>query len=80
MAMTDPNDDRIARTLEEMRDLQREHLSIYRELAASQQDALRRSRELQASAGGRLRIVLTLIVVVLVLITALVVLLFRRVA
>ena len=75
--MTDSSDDRIARALEEMRDLHREHLVIYRELAASQQESLRRARELQASAGGRLRIALTLIVVVLVLITALVVLLFR---
>ena len=78
--MTGPADDRIARALEEMRDMQREHLAIYRELAASQQESLRKARELQASAGGRLRLALTLIVVVLVLITVLVVFLFRRVA
>lgn len=78
--MTDSSDDRIARALEEMRDLHREHLAIYRELAASQQEALARARELQESAKVRMRIVLTLIIVVLVLITGLVVLLFRRVA
>ena len=77
--MTDSSDDRIAKVLEEMRDLQREHLAIYRELSASQQDVLRKQREMQATAGGRLRIALTLIVVVLILITVLVVLLFRRV-
>ena len=52
--MTDSQDNRIAQVLEEMRDLQREHLAIYRELAASQQDALHKQRELQAAAGGRL--------------------------
>ena len=77
--MTDSADERMARALEEMRDLHREHLAIYRELAASQQDALQKQRELQASAGGRLRLALSLIVVVLVLITVLVIFLFRRV-
>ena len=77
--MSDASDDRIARALEEMRDLHREHLAIYRELAARQHDALRKQGEMQAGAGNRLRIALSLVVVVLVLITALVVLLFRRV-
>ena len=77
--MTHPSDDRIARALEEMRDLQREHLEIYRQLAADQRDALQRTRELQATSGKRLGLVFTLIVVILVMIMGIVALMFRRV-
>ena len=77
--MTHPSDDRIARALEEMRDLQREHLEIYRQLAGDQRDALQRTRELQATSGKRLGLVFTLIVVILVMIMGIVALMFRRV-
>jgi hypothetical protein len=69
------NDERVIRLLEEVRDLQREHLEHYKEALRNQTESIRNQteaiqmqRELHDTAKSRLRFVSVLIAVVLVLI------------
>lgn len=61
-------DERAIRLLEEVRDLQREHLEHYKEALRNQTESIRMQRELHDTAKSRLRFVSVLIAVVLVLI------------
>jgi hypothetical protein len=60
-------DDRVIRLLEEVRDLQREHLEHYKEALRNQTESIRMQRELSDVARNRLRFVSVLIAIVLVL-------------
>ncbi|HSM18132.1 MAG TPA: hypothetical protein VK845_14200, partial [Gemmatimonadales bacterium] len=60
-------DDRVIRLLEEVRDLQREHLGHYKEALRNQAESIRMQRELSEAAKSRLRIVSVLIAIVVVL-------------
>ncbi len=60
-------DDRVIRLLEEVRDLQREHLEHYKEALRNQTESIRMQRELSVVARNRLRFVSVLIAIVLVL-------------
>ncbi|HSM16403.1 MAG TPA: hypothetical protein VK845_05315 [Gemmatimonadales bacterium] len=59
-------DDRVIRLLEEVRDLQREHLAHYKEALRNQTESIRMQRELSEAARSRLRFVSVLIAIVLV--------------
>ena len=61
-------DERVIRLLEEVRDLQREHLEHYKEALRNQAESIQMQRELHDTARSRLRFVSILIAVVLVLI------------
>ena len=58
------NDDRVVRLLEEMRDLQRQHVENYREALRNQAESIR----LQQEAIKRVRVVLGFAVVALVVV------------
>ena len=58
------NDDRVVRLLEEMRDLQRQHLENYREALRNQAESIR----LQQEAIKRVRVILTFAGIALVLV------------
>ncbi len=60
-------DDRVIRLLEEVRDLQREHLEHYKEALRNQTESIRMQRELSHVARNRLRFVSVLIAIVLVI-------------
>ena len=60
-------DDRVIRLLEEVRDLQREHLEHSKEALRNQTESIRMQRELSDVARNRLRFVSVLIAIVLVL-------------
>jgi len=60
-------DDRVIRLLEEVRDLQREHLEHYKEALRNQTESIRMQRELHDTAKSRLRFVSVLIAIVPVL-------------
>lgn len=60
-------DDPVIRLLEEVRDLQREHLEHYKEALRNQTESIRMQRELSDVARNRLRFVSVLIAIVLVL-------------
>ena len=77
--MTEPDADRAAKILEEMRDLQREHVTLYTQALKNQEDALRIQRELQITASRRLRFIPALIVFVLVLIVVVLGMLMRQI-
>jgi hypothetical protein len=68
-------DDRIARLLEEIRDLQRQHGERYGEALRNQQESIR----LQQTGLRRVRVILGFAVVVLVLAVGMLVLLLVRV-
>ena len=67
------NDDRVVRLLEEMRDLQRQHVESYREALRNQAESIR----LQQVALRRIRLVLGFAAVALILVL---VVLFRVLA
>jgi hypothetical protein len=70
-------DERIARLLEEIRDLQRQHAERYGEALRNQEESIR----LQQAAMGRVRVILAIAAVALLLaVTMLVMLLLRVVA
>ena len=58
------NDDRVIRVLEEIRDLQRQHVENYKEAIRNQQESIELSRQWQAQAQRRLKIVSALLIVV----------------
>jgi cell division protein FtsL len=66
------DEDRIARLLEEIRDLQRQHLQAYGQALENQQEAIRmqrdgvgRARKLLAAVGVVIAIVLVIVLVLL---------------
>ena len=61
-------DDRVIRLLEEVRDLQREHLEHYKEALRNQAESIQLQREWSAATKRRLRVVFVLIAIVLALI------------
>ena len=61
-------DERVIRLLEEVRDLQREHLEHYKEALRNQAEAIQLQREWSAATKRRLRVVFVLIAIVLALI------------
>jgi CHASE3 domain sensor protein len=70
------NDDRSIRLLEEIRDLQRQHVERYGEALRNQQESIR----LQQAALRRVRIILGFATVVLIMAVGMLVLLLLRVA
>jgi hypothetical protein len=69
------NDDRLIRVLEEIRDLQRQHMERYGEALRNQQESIR----LQQAGLRRVRVVLGFAAVVLVLAVGMLILLAYRV-
>jgi hypothetical protein len=69
-------DDRIVRVLEEIRDLQRQHVERYGEALSSQQESIR----LQQAGLRRVRVILGFAAVALVLAVGTLILLLLRVA
>jgi hypothetical protein len=69
-------DDRIVRVLEEIRDLQRQHVERYGEALRNQQESIR----LQQAGLRRVRMILGFAAVVLVLAVGVLILLLLRVA
>jgi hypothetical protein len=69
-------DDRIVRVLEEIRDLQRQHVERYGEALRNQQESIR----LQQAGLRRVRVILGFAAVVLVLAVGVLILLLLRVA
>jgi hypothetical protein len=67
-------DERIVRLLEEIRDLQRQHVDNYREALRHQQESVQLQQEWHRMAAPRLRLVLFAVAVVVV---ALLLLVFR---
>jgi len=61
------DEERIARLLEEIRDLQRQHTDDYRTALRNQEESIRMQREAQSFAQNRLKAVPLLIIVVLVM-------------
>ena len=66
------DEDRVARVLEEIRDLQRQQVEAYARALTNQQEALRlqregmgRARKLLAAVGGVIAIVLVMVLVLL---------------
>ena len=58
-------DDPMLRVLEEIRDLQRQHVENYREAIRNQQDSIQMQRDWQQAANRRLRILAIVLVVFL---------------
>jgi CHASE3 domain sensor protein len=75
--VNDERDARIVQLLEELRDLHRQHLDLYREALRNQAEFVQVQRELQQSAAKRLKMIPTLIVVVLGFVIVILVLLGR---
>jgi hypothetical protein len=69
-------DDRIVRVLEEIRDLQRQHVERYGEALRNQQESIR----LQQAGLRRVRVILGFAAVVLILAVGVLILLLLRVA
>lgn len=61
------DDERTTLLLQEIRDIQREHLESYRRGLRNQEESIRMQREMQEDYRRRMRMVFILIVVVLVL-------------
>jgi hypothetical protein len=61
------NEERSIRLLEEIRDIQREHLESYRRGLQNQEESIRMQREMQADYRRRMRMVFILVGVVLLL-------------
>jgi len=57
------NDDRTIRLLEEIRDLQRQHLENYKEGLRNQRESIELSREFSEQAARRLRVTMIILVV-----------------
>ena len=69
------NDDRVLRVLEEMRDLQRQHLVHYQEALRNQQESI----ALQQAAHRRVRVILGFATITVILAVGMLVLLLLRV-
>jgi len=63
-------EDRVVKLLEEIRDLQRQHVDNYKEALRNQQESIQLQREWQAKAQRRLRILFLLVVLVIAAIYA----------
>jgi hypothetical protein len=70
------NDERVVRILEEMRDLQRQHLVSYQEALRNQQESIR----LQQTGLRRVRVILALATAALALAVGMLVMIVLRVA
>jgi hypothetical protein len=68
------NDDRVLRVLEEMRDLQRQHLASYEDALRNQQESIR----LQQAGLKRVRIALGMATIVLFLAAGMLVMILLR--
>jgi hypothetical protein len=77
--MTDDSLQRVAKALETLGDLQREHVDLVRRLLTLQEEARDAQKQLQKSAGKRLGAIFGLIVLILSMIVVLVGLMFRRI-
>ena len=69
------NDDRVLRVLEEMRDLQRQHLVHYQEALRNQQESI----ALQQAGLRRVRVILAFATIAVILAVGMLVLLLLRV-
>ena len=69
------NDDRMLRVLEEMRDLQRQHLVHYQEALRNQQESI----ALQQAALRRVRVILAFATIAVILAVGMLVLLLLRI-
>jgi len=58
------NDDRVIRVLEEIRDLQRQHVENYKEAIRNQQESIELSRQWQAQAQRRIKITSILLILI----------------
>jgi len=60
------NDDRAIRLLEEIRDLQRQHLENYKEGLRNQRESIELSRQFSDQAARRLKVTMIILIVLLV--------------
>ena len=60
------NDDRALRLLEEIRDLQRQHLENYKEGLRNQRESIELSRQFSDQAARRLKVTMIILIVLLV--------------
>ena len=71
MEETRVDDDKVVKLLEEIRDLQRQHVENYKEAVRNQQESIRLQKEWQAQATRRLRVLFVLVLLVAATIYAL---------
>jgi len=65
------SDEQVVKLLEEIRDLQRQHVENYKEAIRNQQESIRMQKEWQAQATRRLRLLFLMVILVAATIYAL---------